>query len=116
MQLVEAGKIELDAPVQRYLPWFHVADAAASAQITVRHLFNQTSGLPETADADVGLLTSTDTSESVSEQTVRELRAVSLDRPVGAAFAYVNANYVTLGLIVQAVSGQTYESYIQEHV
>ena len=35
---------------------------------------------------------------------------------MGAAFAYVNANYVTLGLIVQAVSGQTYESYIQEHV
>src|SRR5215204_4632700 len=36
MQLVEAGKIELDAPVQRYLPWFRVADEEASAQITVR--------------------------------------------------------------------------------
>jgi len=33
MQLVEAGKIELDAPVQKYLPWFRVADANASAQI-----------------------------------------------------------------------------------
>lgn len=116
MQLVEAGKIELDAPVQRYLPWFRVADEAASAQITVRHLLYQTSGLPETADADVGLLTSTDTHASASEQTVRGLRAVSLDRPVGATFTYVNANYVTLGLIVQAVSGQSYESYIQEHV
>jgi CubicO group peptidase (beta-lactamase class C family) len=116
MQLVEAGKIELDAPVQHYLPWFRVADETASAQITVRHLLNHTSGLPETADADIGLKTSTDTRENASEQTVRELRAVSLDRPVGAAFAYVNANYVTLGLIVQAVSGQTYESYIQEHI
>jgi len=116
MQLVEAGKIELDAPIQRYLPWFRVADPDASARITVRHLLNQTSGLPETADADVGLKTSTDTSESASEQTVRGLRAVSLDRPVGAAFTYENANYVTLGLIVQAVSGQTYESYVQEHV
>ena len=47
MQLVEAGKIELDAPVQRYLPWFRVADPQASAQMTVRHLLNQTSGLPE---------------------------------------------------------------------
>ena len=46
MQLVEAGKIELDAPVQRYLPWFRVADPQASAQMTVRHLLNQTSGLP----------------------------------------------------------------------
>src|SRR6266487_95078 len=46
MQLVEAGKVELDAPVQRYLPWFRVADPAASARITVRHLLYQTSGLP----------------------------------------------------------------------
>jgi CubicO group peptidase (beta-lactamase class C family) len=36
MQLVEAGKVELDAPVQRYLPWFRVADPVASARITVR--------------------------------------------------------------------------------
>src|ERR671927_347756 len=39
MQLVEAGKIDLDAPVQRYLPWFRVGgpDAHASSLITVRH-------------------------------------------------------------------------------
>ena len=36
MQLVEAGKVDLDAPVQRYLSWFRVADANASARITVR--------------------------------------------------------------------------------
>ncbi len=52
MQLVEAGKIELDAPVQRYLPWFRVADPEASAQMTVRHLLNQTSGLPHAARDD----------------------------------------------------------------
>jgi CubicO group peptidase (beta-lactamase class C family) len=45
MQLVEAGRLELDRPVQDYLPWFEVADPQASAQITVRHLLNQTSGL-----------------------------------------------------------------------
>ena len=47
MQLVEAGKVELDAPVQRYLPWFRVADSQVSAQMTVRHLLNQTSGLSQ---------------------------------------------------------------------
>src|SRR5919202_4864592 len=47
MQLVEAGKVELNGPVQRYLPWFRVADPQASAQITVRQLLNQTSGLPQ---------------------------------------------------------------------
>ena len=46
MQLVEAGKVELDAPVQRYLPWFRVADPQTSVQMTLRHLLNQTSGLP----------------------------------------------------------------------
>lgn len=47
MQLVEAGKIELDASVQSYLPWFQVADRRVSAQMTVRHLLNQTSGLSQ---------------------------------------------------------------------
>src|SRR5690349_8939643 len=46
MQLVEAGKVDLDAPVQRYIPWFRVADEGDSARITVRHLLMQTSGLP----------------------------------------------------------------------
>src|SRR5688500_4653068 len=46
MQLVEAGKIKLDAPVQTYLPWFQVADADASKMITVRHLLKHLSGLP----------------------------------------------------------------------
>ena len=41
MQLVEAGKIKLDAPVQTYLPWFRVADPEASAVITVRQLLNR---------------------------------------------------------------------------
>src|SRR5687767_8897500 len=45
MQLVEANKIDLDAPVQRYLPWFRVADEKASAEITLRHLLNHTSGI-----------------------------------------------------------------------
>jgi hypothetical protein len=46
LQLAEAGKVELDAPVQRYLPWFRVADPQATAQMTVRCLLNQTRLLP----------------------------------------------------------------------
>jgi CubicO group peptidase (beta-lactamase class C family) len=46
MQLVEAGKIDLDAPVTKYLPWFRTADEAASARITVRNLLQQDSRLP----------------------------------------------------------------------
>ena len=43
-QAIEAAKLDADAPVQRYLPWFWIADADASARITLRHLLNQTSG------------------------------------------------------------------------
>lgn len=52
MQLVEADTVELDAPVQQYLPWFRVADSDASARITIRHLLNHTSGLPTTTQAE----------------------------------------------------------------
>lgn len=110
MQLVEAGKIELDAPVRRYLPWFRVADEAASAQITVRHLLNQTSGLSTLAgnaywDSQDGL-----------EATVRSLRTVKLSQPVGAGFQYSNINYSIAGLVVEAVSGQPYADYIAQHI
>ena len=114
MQLVEEGKIELDVPVQRYIPWFRVADEAASAQITVRHLLNQTSGLStKTGRSFQG---SGDVSDSALEQAVRKLSDVELTGPVGAAHQYSTVNYSVLGLIVQTVSGQSYESYIQEHI
>jgi CubicO group peptidase (beta-lactamase class C family) len=112
MQLVEAGKLDLDAPVQRYLPWFRVADPAASAHMTVRHLLIQVSGL----STSVGLQLFTDSPGEAPEQYVRNLSAVTLTKPVGATFQYSNANYAILGLIVQAVSGAPFETYLQQHV
>ena len=47
MQLVEAGQINLDSPVQTYLPQFTLADPAIAAKITIRHLLNQVSGLSD---------------------------------------------------------------------
>jgi CubicO group peptidase (beta-lactamase class C family) len=114
MQLVEAGKVDLDAPVQRYIPWFRVADEEASARITVRHLLNQTSGLStKTGRSFQG---NGDTSEGALERAVRKLRTVQLTAPVGATHQYSTINYSVLGLVVQTVSGQSYERYIQEHV
>lgn len=114
MQLVEAGKIELDAPVQRYLPWFQVADKMASTQITVRHLLNQTCGLPESASyAD--LATPARKADTL-EQRVRRLSTTQLNRPVGATFAYTDANYDVLGLLVQMVVGQPYTTVVQQQI
>jgi len=114
MQLVEAGKVELDAPVQRYLPWFRVADAQVSVQMTVRHLLNQTSGLSQV----VGMtpLAEFDDSPDAVERQVRKLAAFQPARPAGAAWEYSNANYNLLGLIVEAASGEPYAAYIHNHI
>jgi len=114
MQLVEAGKIELDAPVQRYLPWFRVADPQASAQMTVRHLLNQTSGLSLLSGWIP--LADFDDRPDASERQARALSTLVLTRPVGSAFEYSNMNYNLLGLIIEAASGESYEAYIENHI
>jgi CubicO group peptidase (beta-lactamase class C family) len=111
MQLVEAGKVELDAPVQRYLPWFRLADPVASARITLRHLLYQTSGIPGS-----GYACATDQATMTLEQYVRSLATLPLDRPVGSRHEYCSTNYDILGLIVQTVSGEPYATYIEQHI
>jgi CubicO group peptidase (beta-lactamase class C family) len=114
MQLREAGKLELDAPVQRYLPWWRVADVDASARISIRHLLYQVSGLSKATGNEHA--TSSAANASALEDQVRELRSAKLTKPVGATWQYSNANYNTLGMVVQAVSGQPYETYVREHI
>jgi CubicO group peptidase (beta-lactamase class C family) len=114
MQLVEAGKVALDAPVQHYLPWFRVADPLASAQMTLRHLLNQTSGLPaltgELALADF------DDHPDATERQARALSKIKLNHPPGEVCEYCNVNYNLLGLIIEAVSGESYAGYIQNNI
>src|SRR6266540_1003070 len=114
MQLVEAGKIKLDAPVQTYLPWFRVADVHASKTITVRQLLNMASGIPRSIGQEQ--IANVDLSDSAIENNVRALAKIDLIAPPGERYEYSNANYVTLGMLIQAVSGQSYETYITEHI
>jgi CubicO group peptidase (beta-lactamase class C family) len=114
MQLVESGKIKLDVPVQSYLPWFRVADPKASAQITVRHLLNQTSGLP----LNCGRIPLVDfeNKPGARERHARAIATLKLPQSVGSAFEYCNMNYNLLGLIIEAASGESYEVYVQNHI
>jgi len=114
MQLVEADKVELDAPVKRYLPWFRVADPEASAHITVRHLLNHTSGLSMLQGQLV--LTDMDDAPGATERQLRALSTVKLSHPVGTKFAYNNTNYNILGMIIEVVSGEAYADYVQHHI
>ena len=114
MQLVEAGQIELDAPVQKYLPWFRVADAGASEQMKVKHLLNHTSGFSTYTGRTH--LAASDVSPEAIERRVRDLRKARLTAPVGEGRQYSNANYCVLGAIIESVSGQSYEDYVTEHI
>ncbi len=114
MQLVEEGKIDLDAPVQKYLPWFRVADVKSSSEITVRHLLNQTSGF-STLDGRKKLADSK-MIEDPLEMYIRSLKETQLIASPGEKFEYSNINYGILGLIIQKMSGVSYGNYIQKRI
>ena len=114
IQLVEEGKVDLDAPLQNYLPWFTLADPQAAAQITIRHLLIQTSGFSQLPGM-LGLANFDDSVDAV-EQQARALAETELARPVGSAFEYSNVNFNLLGLVVEAASGDTYADYVQKHI
>lgn len=109
MQLVEAGRISLDAPVQQYLPWFTVG----GGRITVAQLVYQTSGFSEVGGNEA---TGRPDSPDALEDGVRSLTDQDLIFTPGEDWEYSNLNYDVLGLIVQEVSGQSYESYIEDHI
>jgi CubicO group peptidase (beta-lactamase class C family) len=109
LQLVEQGRVELDAPVQRYLPRFRVADADLSRRITVRHLLNQTSGLPTLAPR-------AKTTRPLLEDHVRALAAAELSSMPGRRHIYSSPNYLVAGLIVEKVSGVSFGTYLQRSI
>ncbi|HEX2925658.1 MAG TPA: serine hydrolase domain-containing protein [Ruminiclostridium sp.] len=111
-QLVNEGKIELDRPVIDYIPWFKLSDVKASRQITIRNLEEHTSGISTQASYEYELYN--DRYSLV--QAVQMLARVKPNKPVGQSFQYSNINYIILGLVVQTVSGMTYEEYIKNNI
>lgn len=109
-QLIEQGLVSPSDPVQKYIPWFRVADEEASAKITVGHLLHHTSGLSE-AGFTVVL-----PEDATNEDAVRALASAKLTAPIGAKFQYFNMGYAALAMIVQNVSGMTYEEYLQKNI
>jgi CubicO group peptidase (beta-lactamase class C family) len=111
-QLAHSGRLELDAPVQRYVPYFTLSDPADAARITVAQLLNHTSGIPQSAGEQAHQLDP----QYTTAELVRRAAGVALNRPPGAAYEYCNVNYLLLGLVVEAVAGQSYTSYVAEHI
>jgi CubicO group peptidase (beta-lactamase class C family) len=109
-QLIEQGKIKPNDAVQKYIPWFKVADTEASKKITVHHLLHHTSGLSE---AGFTVVLPDDAS---NKDVVRALASAELTAPVGTTFQYFNVGYDVLAVIVQIASGMKYEDYIQQNI
>jgi CubicO group peptidase (beta-lactamase class C family) len=114
MQLVETGNIELDATVETYLPWFTMANPEEAKQITIQHLLTHSSGI--VGPASYKDILNPDVSTDALESHIRELSDYSLARPAGDSHAYNNVNYEILGLIVQTVSGESFEDYIEKYI
>lgn len=108
MQLVEAGEVELDAPIQRYLPWFQ-----PDTPITVRQLLNQTSGLDESEGYKRNL--DPDGPDALVE-SVRGLNSAELNHVPGTVFEYSNSNYDVLGHLIETVTGQSFGDYLDDHL
>jgi CubicO group peptidase (beta-lactamase class C family) len=110
LQLVDDGKLELDAPVQRYLPEFRLADDAAASRITVRQLLHQSSGIPATAPR----------AEPRDGVTLADhVAALSGTAPVaapGARHIYASPNYQILGLLVERVGGKSFAEFLQQRI
>ncbi|WP_220139854.1 serine hydrolase domain-containing protein [Nocardia huaxiensis] len=110
MQLVDAGTVELDAPVPRYLPDFRTADPRGE-RITVRQLLNQTSGMSDTAFPDLRL----PQADSLTG-AVERLHSADLASDPGTEFHYHNPNYQVVARIVEVVSGEPYADYLRRQV
>ncbi|MFU8888854.1 MAG: serine hydrolase domain-containing protein [Trueperaceae bacterium] len=112
MQLVEEGRVDLDAPVRVYLPWFRLADLAASERITVRQLLHHASGIP----AGPGLRSLLGDGDVDLAARVAGYADVVPRREPGVAFEYSNANYLVLGALVEAVTGMPYAAVVRERI
>ena len=111
MQLVAEGKIELDRPVRDYLPEFKLADEAAAASITPRHLLTHTAGF--SGDA----FTPTSRGDDAVELFVRDvLPGLAQEVPPGAGFSYNNSGFVVLGRIAEVLRGKPYHELVREHI
>lgn len=108
MALVDQGLVDLDAPVQTYLPWFAVSDADVSSTVTIRNLLCHTSGFEGDDFTDTGR------GDEALRLYVEGLAKAAQIHPLGAMFSYCNSGFSTLGLVVEAVTGKSWDVVLQE--
>ncbi|MEU6882190.1 serine hydrolase domain-containing protein [Streptomyces sp. NPDC046712] len=121
LQQAGAGRIDLDAPIGRYLP--DVVPGERGRQVTVRMLLNHTSGIPDyVLPAFPGIIENP--GKALDENRLRHIAPEELARlglaapPVAerGKHSYSNTNYILAGLLLERVTGQKAEAYITRNV
>jgi serine-type D-Ala-D-Ala carboxypeptidase len=105
MQLVEQDRVELDAPVVRYIPEFA---GPGKERVTIRNLLTHSSGLPSWRPL-YKEATAADTAVSI-------VYATALDTVPGARMVYSDLGAILLGKVVERVSGEPLDAYLSRHV
>lgn len=106
--LVDAGKVGWEDPVTRYIPEFRMSDPIATKLMTVRDLLVHRSGLAIGAGDLMEFPASTHTIEDI----LHGLQFLKLERGFRAGYAYDNILYIVAGILIQRVSGQSWEDFV----
>lgn len=110
MNLVDAGMVDLDAPVSRLLPDLRLGDEAAVATITPRHLLTHTSGLDGDRFDDYG------SGEDALSKAIAEFPTLRQVSPPGELWTYCNAGFTLLGAVIEGVLGRGFEASMKERL
>ena len=110
MQLVDEGRVDLDATVRTYLPEFRIGDEEAARAITVRQLLTHTSGFEGDIFTDTGV------GDDCVEKYLGVLHDVPQLFPPGEQFSYNNAGYCVLGRLVEVLREKPYDACLREHL
>ncbi|GGV06011.1 serine hydrolase domain-containing protein [Streptomyces spectabilis] len=117
LQLVGEGKVDLDAPVEKYLPNLLRGDGVDGRAIKVRQLLQHTSGLPEYT---AHILKDVFGKNRHTYYQPRDLLDIALkhkaDFAPGKGWAYSNTNYVVAGLLIEKVTGRPLAEQLTERV
>lgn len=112
LSLQEKGLIDLNAPVSEYIKWFKMYYNETEADIRLKNLLFHTSGIPFKT---IGDISASEAKDSL-EQAVRTLVGKKLDFNPGERHSYATINYDVLGLVIEKVTGQSYEKFMADSV
>jgi CubicO group peptidase (beta-lactamase class C family) len=110
MQLVDEGKVDLDAPVTTYLPDLRFADDNATKTVTVRHLVTHTSGVDGDHFVDTGR------GDDCVEKYVATCKDVPQVNTPGKVFSYCNTGFVVAGRLLEVLLGKSWDAILRERL